>query len=253
MFDTSDPDPDPDPARATDGPLADADVTPVAALLAHPARAAMLWALSDGRALPAGDLARAARVVPSSASAHLAKLVAGGLVAAERHGRHRYFRSADPRLTAALEALAAVSPPAPARDPKDAHAAREIRLARTCYDHLAGWLGVQVADALAGSRLLALHDGEYALTPHAGAGLAAIGIDLERVAATAGRTRRPLVRACLDWSERRYHVAGALGAALVDRALAAGWVERRPSSRALKVTESGRRAFRRHFAIVLFG
>jgi DNA-binding transcriptional ArsR family regulator len=242
----------PDRAYSAAPQFADADVTPVAALLAEPARAAMLWALSDGRALPAGELALVARVTAPSASAHLAKLVAGGLVAAERHGRHRYFRLADVRLTAALEALATVSPPARTRDLKQAHAAREIRLARTCYDHLAGWIGVQVTDALTKDHALALSGDEYSLTAMSHARFSAIGIDVVSIEAIAKRTRRPLARACLDWSERRYHVAGAIGAALVDRFLAAGWVERKRSTRALKVTDAGRRALRAHFDITLF-
>lgn len=231
---------------------ADADVTPIAALLADPARSAMLWALSDGRALPAGELAQVARIAAPSASGHLAKLVAGGLVTAERHGRHRYFRLVDSRLTAAMEALAAISPPAHTRDPKQAHAARAIRLARTCYDHLAGSIGVQIAQALVRTNALALSGSEYAVTPHTAERLSEIGIDLSAVQAHARLTRRPLVRACLDWSERRYHVAGALGAALAEYFLDQRWVERRHSSRALTITAAGRRALRARFDITIF-
>ncbi|MBV9879634.1 MAG: winged helix-turn-helix transcriptional regulator [Gemmatirosa sp.] len=232
-------------------PLGDAHIAPTAALLADPARAAMLLALSDGRALPAGALAHLARVGAPAASAHLGKLAAGGLVAAERHGRHRYYRLANPAVVAALEALAAVALPAPAESRREAHAAQGIRLARTCYDHLAGALGVGVTDALVAQGALVLADRAYEVTPAGVARLAALGVDLAGVQDDARRTRRPLTRACLDWSERRYHLAGALGAALVDRLLGAGWVERTPASRALRVTNAGRRALRREFALVL--
>jgi DNA-binding transcriptional ArsR family regulator len=229
----------------------DAQVAPTAALLADPARAAMLWALSDGRALPAGVLAQIARVGASAASAHLARLVAGGLLACERHGRHRYYRLANPAVVAALEALAAIAPPAPAKSRAEAHAARGVRLARTCYDHLAGVLGVRVTDALVAQQALLVEGRSYTVTDAGMARFAALGVDVDAVAESARRTRRPLTRACLDWSERRYHLAGALGAALVERLLDAGWVERMPASRALRVTNSGRRALRREFDVTL--
>jgi DNA-binding transcriptional ArsR family regulator len=231
--------------------LADADVTPVATLLADPARASMLWALSDGRALPAGELARAGRLRAPAASAHLAKLAAGGLVTAERHGRHRYYRLANAGVVTALEALAALAPPTRASDAREAHAAAAIRTARTCYDHLAGVLGVRVAEALVADGSLALEERAYRVTDAGVARFSELGVNVGAVAEAARRTRRPLARACLDWSERRYHLAGALGAALVERFLAASWVERMPATRALRITNTGRRALRRHFDIVV--
>ena len=235
------------PSRAA----GDARVAPTAALLADPARAAMLWALSDGRALPAGELAQVARVGAPTASAHLARLTAGGLLACERHGRHRYYRLANPAVVAALEALAALAPPTPAASPREAHAGRAVRLARTCYDHLAGVLGVQVTEALVAQGALVLVGRGYPVTDGGRERFAALGVDVAAVEREARRTRRPLTRACLDWSERRYHLAGALGAALADRLLAAGWVERTPASRALRITNDGRRALRREFDVRL--
>jgi DNA-binding transcriptional ArsR family regulator len=232
-------------------PLADADVTPVAMLLADSARAAMLWAMSDGRALPAGELARLGRVRASAASAHLARLTASGLVTVERHGRHRYYRLAEPAVVAALEALAAIAPPARAAGARDAHAAAAIRRARTCYDHLAGHLGVGIAEALVGDGTLRLDGREFLITPGGATRLRSLGIDVPAVADVARRSRRPIGRACLDWSERRYHVAGPLGAALTARFLDAGWVARTPASRALRITNEGRRALRRHFDLRL--
>jgi DNA-binding transcriptional ArsR family regulator len=229
--------------------FAEADVTPVASLLADSARSAMLWALSNGRALPAGELARIGAVSPSVASAHLSKLTTGGLVTSERHGRHRYYRLADNGIVAALEALAAIAPPRRASSNKEAHAARAIRHARTCYDHLAGTLGVSVADALVSDGSLKLDNREYHVSAAGVIRLAKIGVDVPGIIEVTRHTRRPFARACLDWSERRYHLAGALGAALVERFLNAEWVERMPSTRALKVTSAGRRALRRHLDI----
>lgn len=230
---------------------ADADVAPLAALLADPGRVAMLWAVSDGRALPAGELAHAARVAPSAASAHLAKLVAGGLLVAERHGRHRYYRLASPRLVGALEALAALAPPRAARSAAEAHGGSTVRFARTCYDHLAGELGVRVTEALVEQGALALEGDTFAVTARAPEMFGVLGVDLDAVAASSRRTKRPLTRACLDWSERRYHLAGALGAALAHSLLARAWVARAPVGRALRVSNVGRRGLRRTLGLVV--
>jgi DNA-binding transcriptional ArsR family regulator len=181
------------PARAGRYTLDDARVAPTAILLADAARAAMLWALSDGRALPAGELARVARVGAPTASAHLAKLVAGGLLAAERHGRHRYCRLATPAVVAALEAIAVLAPPARAPSAKAAHAGRAVRLARTCYDHLAGVLGVAVTEALVAQGALVLAGRAYVVTDDGAARFARLGIDVPAVAA---RSARPWRAAC---------------------------------------------------------
>lgn len=231
--------------------LADANISPVAFLIADPARAAMLWAVSDGRALPAGELCRIARATPSAGSAHLTKLVAGGLLTVERHGRHRYFKLATAGVVGALEALAAIAEPAPAVSLKAAHAANAIRLARTCYDHLAGSLGVGLTNALVEQGALVLSGCEYIVTDAGKTRFAKLGIDVVRVSEAIRRTRRPIARACMDWSERRYHLAGALGAVLATRLLELAWVERMPATRALKITNEGRRMLKREFDIRL--
>jgi DNA-binding transcriptional ArsR family regulator len=236
---------------APDLPLADADIAPTAQLLADAARAAMLWALSDGRALPAGELAAAGRVQPSTASEHLAKLVQGGLLVAERHGRHRYYRLANDRIVPALEALAVAARPAVAWSSKEAHAARQIRLARSCYDHLAGALGVRLTDALVDAGALRLVGRDYHVTTEGTDRLRRLGLDPEAMAETARRRRRALARACLDWSERRYHIAGVLGAALLTRLLELRWFERMPAGRALRPTPIGRRGFRQELGLVV--
>lgn len=213
------------------------DLARVAGMIATPARAAMLDAMLGGRALPAGELARRAGVAPSTASAHLARLVAGGMVVRRRHGRHHYYGLADSDVAEALEALARVSRPGTGDAVGRTPAERTLRFARTCYDHLAGRLGVAITDALrerghiAGSDALVLTDSGMAW-------LEELGIDV----AALRRGRRPLALACLDWSERRIHLAGAAGAALAGRLLELGWLRRLEGTRAVRLTLRGRDA-----------
>ncbi|MFD6922192.1 ArsR/SmtB family transcription factor [Streptomyces sp. NPDC059944] len=211
----------------------------LAGLLADETRAAFLLALLDGRAWTAGELARRAGVAPSTASEHLGKLVAGGLLTEERQGRHRYVRLADARVAQLVEDLAAHAGPRPAERPRtlrDSSAGSAMARGRTCYDHLAGRLGIALTDALTGRGLLRQDTG-FALTDAGLRWFDGAGISLER----AGR--RPLARACLDWTERRPHLAGTAGAALCRHALDAGWCVRVGSARAVKVTPDGERAF----------
>lgn len=231
--------------------LAEVDITPTALLLADSTRLAMLWALSDGRALPAGELAAAGGVQPSTASEHLVKLVRGGVLTAERHGRHRYYRLANENIIPALEALAVASQPAVARSPREAYSAQRLRLARSCYDHIAGALGVGLTNAMVTSDALRLTGRDFHITESGAAQLRTLGLDPEEMAQVAGRRRRPVARACLDWSERRYHVAGALGAGLLSRLLELQWIERVPSGRTLRVTAAGRRGLRQEFGLVV--
>ncbi|HYL05467.1 MAG TPA: metalloregulator ArsR/SmtB family transcription factor [Thermoanaerobaculia bacterium] len=224
---------------------ADAQVAPIAALVADGTRATILWALSDGRALPACDLALEAGVTAATISYQLEKLVAGGLVAAERQGRHRYYRLAGPTVVSLLEVLAAVAPPVPARTFREGQKGKALRFARSCYDHLAGRLGVQVAEALVARACLAPAGRDYELTPAGERLFAGLAVDV----AGARSARRCFARACLDWSERRHHLAGALGAALLDRLLEFEWIERTRSSRALRLSEAGRRGLREHFQV----
>ncbi|SOB83096.1 ArsR/SmtB family transcription factor [Streptomyces sp. 1331.2] len=239
----------------------------LAALLADPTRAAFCDALLDGRAWTAGELARHARVAPSTASEHLSRLIAGGLLAEERQGRHRYVRLATPAVATLLEDLTAFaesgnsgnggpsgnsSGSSGTRPPRSLGEAGRLSAearARTCYDHLAGRLGVAVADALLARGLVtddtgltdtALTDTALAVTERGHAWLAAQAIELPPRAGHRGG--RPLVRICLDWTERRNHLGGALGAALCRAALDRAWVERIGSGRALRVTADGGRA-----------
>ncbi|MFE1309984.1 ArsR/SmtB family transcription factor [Streptomyces sp. NPDC058755] len=227
-----------------------AGLAALASLVADETRAACLLALLDGRAWTAGELARHAGVAASTLSEHLGKLVAGGLLAEERQGRHRYVRLADARVAQLVEDLAAqVQVPAALVRPRSlrASSARSaMARGRTCYDHLAGRLGIAVTDALT-SRGLLRQDTGFALTDAGVEWFGTAGIPLDR------STRRPLARACLDWTERRPHLAGTAGAALCRHALDVGWCVRIGSERAVRVTPSGERTLFRLLGIEAAG
>ncbi|MEI7291361.1 ArsR/SmtB family transcription factor [Paraburkholderia tropica] len=214
----------------------------VAALLADPGRAAMLWSLMDGSARPAGELTLIAGLSPSAASAHLARLAEGGLLALDVRGRHRYYRIATPEVAQAIEALMNVAHAAAPARPVTRHARTvpvEMRHARTCYDHMAGEVAVRVFERLVDGGLL-VRDGEDLDATPAGIDLlAAWGLDLSALRSR----RRRFACTCLDWSERRPHLGGALGAALLERFTANGWVERTSRPRVLRITPSGQREF----------
>jgi DNA-binding transcriptional ArsR family regulator len=243
----------------------DADIATIGALVADPGRARILLALGDGRALPASVLAGEAGVAASTASAHLHKLVKGGMLRVERHGRHRYFRLAGPEVAELMEALARISPPAPVRSLKQGSKAQTVRYARTCYDHLAGMLGTELMGALLDRGLLTGGDGvfdpdgagadrlsapgsdvDYRLTGDGMRELKEFGIDFNALPA-----RRPLIRYCVDWSEQRHHLAGSLGAALAARMTELGWVSRARGSRAVHVTDAGHKGLHKHFGVDL--
>jgi DNA-binding transcriptional ArsR family regulator len=207
----------------------------VAALIGEPSRAAMLVELLDGRALTATELAVRAAIAPSTASDHLGRLLDGGLLSCLSQGRHRYYRLASPRVARVLEALGVLASPTSPRDRFEAELLEAVRFARSCYDHLAGWLGVTVADALLARQLLRDEAGGFQLTPVGERWCAELGLDL----AGAHHTRRAFARGCLDWSERRLHLAGSLGAALLARLLELGWLERIKGERALQLTPAG--------------
>jgi len=215
------------------------DLAAAATLLAEPARAeVVLAALADGP-LSASELASRAGVSRSTASGHLRRLVEGGFLVAAAHGRSRRYELAGPEVAEAVEALSRVAPPRPPRSLGEANRNELIREARTCYDHLAGRLGVDFAGALERRGVVERSNGDYALGKHAAAELAVLGIELEPLTLL----RRPLVRGCLDWSERELHVAGALGAALTARLFELGCIVRRDTTRSVALTEAGRELF----------
>lgn len=214
---------------------ADANIAYTAMLLADPTRAYFLTILSDGRALPAGELARSARVSPSVASIHLTKLVEANLLTVEQQGRHRYFRLANPTVVQLLETLATISPPRPIRSLREAETGKAIRFARTCYDHLAGSLGVRITAALVQQKYLVEENRHFLVTERGTEHFLKLEIDVH---ALRGQ-RRTFAPCCLDWSERKYHIAGALGATLATRCFELGWIKRIAPNRALQVTAEG--------------
>lgn len=211
------------------------DIAIVAALLGDPSRAGICSALMGGVALPASELAYVARVTPQTVSGHLAQLVDGGLLAMERHGRHRYYRLAGSDVAAAIEALSRIAPPRGLRTRATA-APEPMRLARRCYDHLAGHLGVALAEAMLRRRLLRRRDGDFVLTRRGTAWFAALGVEV----ADLRQHARPLTRSCLDWSERRPHLAGALGAALLAAFQSRKLIRQVKSSRVVELLPRGR-------------
>jgi DNA-binding transcriptional ArsR family regulator len=218
----------------------EADFTKVGRMLASPARSAMVGALFDGRAMTATELARIAGVGPSTASEHLAELVGAGLLRVAAAGRHRYFALAGPDVAAALEALSQICPPSPVRSLRASVQARTLGFARTCYDHLAGTLGVAVLDALLARGWLVAGEGDFAVSARGQDGLASLDVD---VAALRHR-RRSFARPCLDWTARRPHLAGSLGAAVTASLLERRWIERQPRRRALLLTAAGETGLR---------
>jgi DNA-binding transcriptional ArsR family regulator len=226
---------------------AGSNIAEIASLVGDPARANMLDALMDGRALTAGELAYAAHVTAPTASGHLAKLTEAGLLGVAKQGRHRYFRLASPRVAEMLESIMAVAalqgaPRYRPRSIKD----DALRLARTCYDHLAGVLGVGLADTLVARAQIVLTEDGGTVTEAGIAFLSGFGID-----ETHDHKRRVFCRPCLDFTERRPHLAGRLGAALARRCFEQGWIERIRDTRAVRVTAVGRAGLAEAFGLEL--
>ncbi|HET7665167.1 MAG TPA: metalloregulator ArsR/SmtB family transcription factor [Mycobacterium sp.] len=229
----------------------DADIAALASLLADPARCKVLLALDDGRALPASVLAEEAGVSRPTASSHLGKLTDAGLLTVENHGRNRYYRLAGAAVGELIEQLAALAPRRPVRSLREGTRAARLRSARTCYDHLAGRLGVAVMGSLIDRGVLIGGDGRYDPGRDGHDALSSPGHDLRYELTGTGRVfladigvemptgKRPLVRYCVDWTEQRHHLSGGLGRAVFDRFLSAGWVKRGSRGRALIVTVDG--------------
>ncbi|MBI5953366.1 MAG: winged helix-turn-helix transcriptional regulator [Chloroflexi bacterium] len=223
----------------------DPDISAVASLIADPARAAILSILMDDISLPAGELAWFAKITPQTASFHLAKLIKCNLVSVKKSGRHRYYRLSNKNVAQAIESLAFIAPPSRVSSLRDSIERKAVHHARTCYDHLAGELGVAVTQALTDKNVIQYHDESYEVTEMGEAWLASLKIDCHQLR----KERRLFARACPDWSERRPHIAGALGAAILQRFLELKWIIRISDSRAIRVTESGRKNFKEQFGI----
>jgi DNA-binding transcriptional ArsR family regulator len=229
--------------------VSNAKFAEVAALAGDPARASILIALLDGRAWTASELARLAGIAPQTVSGHVARMTAAGLIAVEKQGRHRYHRLASATVARMLESISQVAARngdrAPAKiiaGPRDA----ALRAARTCYDHLAGQLGVALADALVAAGHVELSSDAGIVTPSGRAFLTRLGIDV-----SSNKGKRIFCRPCLDWSERRLHLGGLVGAAICTHCFSAGWIRRIERTRAVALTPKGQRALRESFGFRL--
>lgn len=222
------------------------NISSVAHLIAEPVRSVMLITLVDGSAMSAGALARAAGVTAQTASSHLAKLLDGGLLSVESKGRHRYYRLAGAHVSHILESLASVGPVTPAWRNTPSRPAQALRFARCCYDHLAGQISIAVTQSML-TRDLIVEAGErqYVLTPSGSAWLQQLGVDVSGLAFD----QPDHARQCLDWTERQYHVAGLLGARLMDAFLAWGWLRKSSTARSVTVTALGWEGLKQHFGI----
>ncbi|RDV33044.1 ArsR/SmtB family transcription factor [Lysinibacillus capsici] len=219
----------------------------IAALLGETSRATILASMMDGRFHTASELAYMAAIKPQTASFHLAKLVEGKLIKVEKQGRHRYFQLAGEDIAQFLESFLAISPPPEVRSLKQSSQIKLLQDARTCYDHLAGKLGVQLTESMLKAGYLTLEGKQFVLTDEGILFFTTFGIDLTALK----RKRRSFSHACLDWSERRYHLAGALGCELLNQFFNLGWLLRVPFIRAIKVTEKGKIGFKEVFHLDL--
>lgn len=245
----------------TEPVLGDVDISEIGALLADRARCRVLMALDDGRELPASVLADEAGVSRSTTSGHLSKLTGAGLLSVRCYGRHRYYRLSGPRVGELLEKLTQLAPTRPVTSLRQGTRAAQLRTARTCYDHLAGRLGVEVMTAMLELGHLDGGDGEFVARRAQRDRVSARGRDVDYELTRPGRAfldelgvalpggRRPLVRYCVDWSEQRHHLGGRLGRALLDHFLERSWVRRRDVGRGLRVTLAGRSAMSEVFGL----
>ncbi len=218
----------------------DLDIAHVAALVGEPARAAILLALGDGRALPAGELAACAGIAAATASEHLRLMWEGGLLQRVKQGRHHYHRLASSEVAAMLESLMLVATQRPGEKAMSRVPSR-LQAGRTCYSHLAGRLGVSLCDALIRKQCLSIHEDVARLTPRGLDFLRDFGIDVR------AWERNPESKTCIDWSERRHHLSGSLGVALQRRLTELGWVQQDLDSRAVTLTALGLRGLRGRF------
>jgi len=221
------------------------NVAEVASLLGEPSRATILMSLMDGRFHTASELAFMAAITPQTASFHLSKLVEGNLVNVEKNGRHRYYQLTNGEVARILETFLAISPPPEVHSLKQSNQVKLLREARTCYDHLAGKLGVDLTESMLNAGYLEKEEREFVITPKGEQFFTDFGIDLGDLK----RKRRSFSHVCLDWSERHHHLGGALGHGLITHFFDLGWIVRVPAIRAVKVTDKGKVGFKQNFNI----
>ncbi|MFM2563414.1 ArsR/SmtB family transcription factor [Bacillus sp. GX] len=211
------------------------NISYIAKLIAEPTRAIILDCLMNNQALPASELAYMAKVSNLTISSHLSKLIEGNLLTVEQHGRHRYYRLANQEVAEVLEKLGTIAPTVQVRSLKQSNQLKKVRYARTCYDHLAGRLGVEITEKLLHTEFLILEKGEYIVTEQGKQWFLNFGINIE----TAHIKRRVFAKPCLDWSERRYHISGWLGSAIAKLFFEQEWITKTDKSRAVHLTQKG--------------
>jgi len=215
----------------------------IASLIGDPTRATILWTLLDGKAFTATELAIAADTSPQNISMHLAKLVQSDLLSVESQGRHKYYKFARKDIAYAIEALANLIPPNVSKKEIKTGGENPEKFCRTCYDHLAGKVGVSITESLLEQRIIITDGSNFEVSNDGEKWFLDFGIDVNNLK----RLRRTYLRPCLDWSERRYHMAGSIAAALLDKMLLDGWVRKTQNSRAIVITGKGRQKISEHF------
>ncbi|MBF2708118.1 helix-turn-helix transcriptional regulator [Flavobacterium soyangense] len=219
----------------------------IASLIGDPTRATIMWTLLDGKAFTATELAIVADTSAQNISMHLTKLIQAGLLSVESQGRHKYYKFSRKEIAYAIEAMASLLPQS--TDKHDLHKASNsaIRQCRTCYDHLAGKVGVAITDGLLHQKIIVDNDNVLEVSLKGQKWFSELGIDIEELK----KKRRSFLRPCLDWSERRHHIAGSLATALLDKMLLADWIRRTKNSRAIIVTSKGQKEFYKYFKLDL--
>lgn len=218
----------------------------IAALIGDPTRAAIMWTLLDGKAFTATELSIAVNTSPQNISMHLAKLLEAELLCVEKQGRHKYYRFSTKEVAYVIESMASLIPPSPSQK-KNAEKHSPIKHCRTCYDHLAGKIGVAVAESLLEQKIILDAENKFEITPEGVKWFSDFGINLEELK----KQRRLFLKPCLDWSERKNHIAGSLGASLLDIMIADDWLRRTKDSRAIQITGKGEKELLKHFKIVI--
>ena len=221
------------------------DISSIASAISEPSRAAILMCLMDGSVHPASELAIAAKIKPQTASFHLTKMMEADLITVEKHGRHRYYRLKNNEIAEGLEQFLQLSPQVHVQSFRQAHEKKAIQYARTCYDHLAGYVGVAVTDALLQQGFLEKDEMNFILTPKGEEFFQQLQINIDE----AKLKRRAFAKCCLDWTERHHHLAGALGNALLERMFELQWISRIPGTRAIQVTLKGKTGMKEHLSI----
>lgn len=221
------------------------NISYIAKLIAEPTRAIILECLMNNQALPASELAYMAKVSHPTISSHLSKLVEGNLLTVEQHGRHRYYRLANQEVAEVLEKLGTIAPTVQVRSLKQSDQLKQIRYARTCYDHLAGKLGVEIAEKLLHRKFIILEEGEYIVTEQGKQWFLNFGINIEK----ANIKRRVFAKPCLDWSERRYHISGWLGSTIAKLFFKQEWITKTDKNRAVHLTRKGMKFLRDELGI----